>query len=222
MTEEDFLAYMAFQVKLAKIEGADLDKALPPIIQIGLAEFWGAKPWQFRRRPYDLAITASADSYELSKEFDAFEDVHEEDSTLGLQLVYKPYMKFRSMFPRTDVVPTGYPKFFTFFQNRDEDFWRVTFMPRPDAGMTVKLQMLTKPSGSIEDVPDKLLGGLTACCMQHLMNPGSPQRITAIKEVESKINILFAHDDPFGQPLLGIRTENDEPDISFLPEVLRP
>lgn len=151
-------------------------------VKIGLEDFWGAYDWSFRSADVELAITTTAESYDLADEFAGFRSVREKTSTQGADLIYKTKEDFDMLLPRPDVHAAGTPKWFTVFRDQENDKWKISFHPRPSAAMTIYIDQVLIAPRKVDAIPGDFVSGLMAFIAKHIYPYGHIGRLNAGKE----------------------------------------
>lgn len=197
MTRSKLKNDLTYLARAAGLPTDDLSDHVDFCIDQGLADFWNAHGWSWRTRPYTLSISATAEQYQLTgaSDFAGVQTIRQKSSQHGGEIVFLAKEMYDRKFPHPTSFNAGYQRFATAYYNGTDKQWYMKFMPAPEAGYTVYMDIYTK-AGSVEGVPEGFTSGLKISIDKYLY-PLAAQRLAADEKYTNEVNRLINTDSPF-------------------------
>lgn len=209
MTERELKEHFAGLLNSAGIEIADIGNHIDRAIGLGMEDCWGAWSWSFKSKPYEFAISSSAESYTLPIDFDSIKTIREKTSLRGMRLIFKPKEDFDKLVPRQTSYSTDTPQIFTIFRDAGTNMWEIAFFPQPDSAMTLYMDYLTEAPTDISSFPARATGALMAYIAKHCFPYGTPGRVQAEALAERETEKLKVKDCVDGSRFTVFASSND-------------
>lgn len=171
MTESDMSKHVSVMLTADKIVPTDMSEHADRAVALGMAEFWGAHNWTFRRSEDELSIDSSAEVYDLPDDFDSIVDIREKDSNRGFKMQRYTKERFDQMIPKLSAHNPGNPQIFAIFRDADLKM-KITFFPQPSASTTFYVGYHLKIPSALSSIPDKMHGGVLAFALKNAYPPG--------------------------------------------------
>ena len=185
MTRATLKSYLKTEAIAAKIAPGDVNARVNAAINIGLASFWGAWNWYFKRKQVTFSVTETATTYDAPSDFGGLVKITEQSASHGGDLSYVEQEEFNRLVPKPSAEASGTPELVTCFMTAGE--WKLQFYPRPSGAMDFDLVYEIDTAQAVETVPRGFEDGLVLSCAKYIPRLASGEGLS----MERRWQIVF-------------------------------
>lgn len=197
MTDESVRTILSRQAKLEGQTPEEMTAQVTAAMQLGLARFWNARPWSFRRYEYTLTTTTSAGDYAMPNDTGAIGEVRDVTVSTGYSITVLPKDEFDRRFPKPEYYPVEVPAYAALWIDDaavDPDKKKIRFFPRPSGTRSFKIDIFRDTPASWVPVPDKFSDVALLIASKFFLKSGSLEAASAEQEIQLELNRLDTDD----------------------------
>lgn len=202
MTTATLKDYLKTEAIAANISPSDVSTRVNLSVNFGLAAFWGAWDWYFKKKQITFSVDATQTAYDAPKDFGGFIKITSQLNTTGDDIRYMNHNDFNAHFPKPSGDSSRRPEVVTTFM--DDGKWKLQFWPRPSTPQDFELIYEMKSPPAVENVPTGFEDGIVLYCAKYIYRLGSKEGLILQERTRDVLDLLKIQNKVNKAPLSNI------------------